>query len=70
MSNNDDAAHKQELLRLDMLLRRKQVFWETPHAVLLVIATTAVIVGAAAGFVGFKIGQMPPPPIIIELRGQ
>ena len=69
MSDND-AAHKQELLRLDMLLRRKQAFWETPRAVLLVIAVTAVIAGAAAGFLGFKIGQMPPPPIVIELRTQ
>ena len=63
-----DAALHQELVRLDVLLRRKQVFWETPRALLLIIATTAAIAGATAGFLGFKIGQTPPPPIVIQLQ--
>jgi hypothetical protein len=64
-----DDVLQQELLRLDVLLRRKQVFWETPRAILLIIATTAAIAGAGAGFIGFKIGQTPPTPIIIHLEG-
>ena len=63
-----DAALHQELLRLDILLRRKQMFWETPRGLLLVAATTAAIVAAIAGVLGFKIGQTPPPPIVIQLQ--
>jgi hypothetical protein len=62
-----DHAMKQELLRLDILLRRKQVFWDTPRGVLLVVATTAALVAAVAGFIGFKIGQTPPQPIVIQI---
>jgi hypothetical protein len=64
MTDTPDNDLKQELTRLDILLRRKQVFWETPKGVLLVVATTA----ALAGVLGFKIGQTPPAPIIIELK--
>jgi hypothetical protein len=64
MTDTPDNDLKQELTRLDILLRRKQVFWETPKGVLLVVATTA----ALAGVLGFKIGQMPSAPIIIELK--
>lgn len=63
-----DDVLQQELLRLDVLLRRKPS-WETPRAILLIVATTAAIAGASAGFVGFKIGQTPPAPIIIHLEG-
>ena len=56
-----------ELVRLDILLRRKQVFWETPRAVLLIVAATAAVTGAMAGAIGFKIGQTPPQPIVIQL---
>ena len=62
-----DNAVEQELLRLDVLLRRKQVFWETPRAVLLIVATTAAI----AGVIGFRIGQdlsAPPAPIVIQIK--
>ena len=59
---------QQELLRLDILLRRKQIFWETPRAILLIVATTAAIIGAGAGFIGFKIGQSPPTPIVIQVQ--
>lgn len=61
-------AQRQELLRLDILLRRKQVFWETPKGLLLVTTTVAAITAAIAGFTGFKIGQTPPAPIVIELK--
>lgn len=55
---------QQELLRLDILLRRRQVFWETPRGLLLIVATVA----AVAGFTGFRIGQIPHPPIIIQIE--
>jgi hypothetical protein len=67
MTEPDDALH-QELLRLDILLRRKQVFWETPRGLLLIIATTAAVTAAIAGVLGFKVGQIPPQPIVIQMQ--
>lgn len=51
----DDAPLKRQLLELDILLRRKQNFWETWRGILLVVATTA----AVAGVLGWKIGSTP-----------
>lgn len=56
----DDAPLKRQLLELDILLRRKQTFWETPRAILLIVATTA----AVAGILGWKIGQAPQQIIV------
>jgi hypothetical protein len=60
----DDAPLQRELLELDILLRRKQTFWETPRAVLLIVATTA----AVAGVLGWKIGQTQPAPIVVQVQ--
>jgi|SRR5579871_1727496 len=55
-----DDELKRELLDMDVHLRGKQVFWETPRAILLIVATTA----AVAGVLGYKIGQAPQPIVI------
>ena len=47
------TTNQDELVKLDILLRRKQVFWETPKAVLLIIVTTATI----SGLLGWKFGS-------------
>ena len=52
-------SDQEELAKLDILLRRKQVFWETPRAVLLIVATTAALTAAVAGLLGYKIGATP-----------
>ena len=56
-----------DLSRADIVLRRKQAFWETPKAILLVVATTAAIVGGLAGALGYKIGTTPAAPIVIQM---
>ena len=58
-----DDLLRSELLRLDVLLRKKQSFWETPRAILLIVATTA----AVAGLLGWKIGTAPPQQINVHL---
>lgn len=58
-----DTDLQRELLEMDVQLRRKQVFWETPKAILLIVATTATI----AGLLGYKFGSTPPQPIVIQL---
>ena len=63
----EDAALKLELLKMDVQLRGKQIFWETPKGLLLVVATVAAVAGAVFGTLGYKIGQTPPTPIVIQL---
>jgi len=60
-----DDFLKSELLRLDVLLHKKQTFWETPRAILLIVATCA----AVFGFLGWKIGTTPPQPIVVQFGG-
>jgi hypothetical protein len=67
MTDDEEKELKQELLMVDLNLRRKQSFWETPRNIALLLAATAAIAGA----VGFKIGQTPgPPPVIINVPAQ
>lgn len=58
-----DEILKSELLRLDVQLRRKQSFWETPRAILLIVATTAALFTV----LGWRIGSAPPQEIIVHL---
>ena len=60
-----DDLLRSELLKLDVMLRRKQSFWETPRAILLIVATCA----AVFGFLGWKIGTTPPQPIVVQFGG-
>ncbi len=66
MTDDEEKQFRQELLMADLDLRRKQAFWETPRNLAILVATTAAIFSAIAGFIGFKIGQTPP--IIIQLQ--
>jgi hypothetical protein len=57
-----------ELLKMDIELRRKQVAWETPRNIALVVGAAVALAGLAFGVLGYKIGQTPaPPPVIINL---
>jgi hypothetical protein len=62
---DEEARLKQELLRMDVNLRRKQDFWETPRNIVILVGVAA----AAAGALGYKIGQNQPP-IVINLSPQ
>jgi hypothetical protein len=66
LTDDEEKQLRQELLVADLDLRRKQSFWETPRNIALLLAATAAIAGA----VGFKIGQTPSPPIVINLPAQ
>ena len=68
MTDDEEKELKQELLAMDLQLRRKQTFWETPRNLAIVVGAAVAIAGAGAGFLGYKIGQTPaPPPVIINL---
>ena len=50
-------------MQMDLNLNTKQAFWESSRS-------TAILVAAVAGTLGFKIGQAPPSPapIVIQLQ--
>lgn len=63
---SDDLKEKLivEQLVVDILLKRRQGFWETPRNLVLIVAAAA----AVAGTLGYHIGAQPvPPPVVINL---
>jgi hypothetical protein len=54
-----DDALRSELLRLDVLLRRKQAWWEHPRNFAIILGVFAAVIGAVAGFTGYRIGAHP-----------
>jgi len=66
MTDETEDTLRRELLRLDVLLRRKQEWWEHPRNFALVLGVLAALVGAGAGLLGYKIGSAPPQPIVIQ----
>ena len=71
LTDDEERELRQELLKMDVNLRRKQVDWETPRNIAILAGALAALFGAAGGFIGYKIGQTPaPPPIIIQLPPQ
>jgi hypothetical protein len=65
VTDDEERELKQELLMSDVRLRRKQEFWETPRNIAILLGAVAGLTAAGAGFLGFKLGQIPPPPPII-----
>ena len=64
-----ELALKLELMRMDLNLKTKQAFWETPRNLAILLGTVSAIVAAVAGTLGYKIGQAPAPqPIVIQLH--
>jgi hypothetical protein len=59
---DEEQLLKVALMRADLNLKMKQSFWETPKAILLIVATTAAIIGTLSGVLGYKIGNQPQPP--------
>lgn len=59
-----DEFMKSELLRLDILLRKKQAWWEHPRNFAILLGVFAAAVGTVAGITGYKIGSAPQQIIV------
>jgi len=55
MSDLTEDELRKAVLKIDLLLKRRQSFWETPRNLALIIAAVAAI----AGVIGFKLGNAP-----------
>lgn len=71
MTDDEEKQLQQELLMVDLNLRRKQDFWESPRNIAILIGATAALFGTLAGLAGYKFGSTPSqPPVIINLPAQ
>lgn len=64
---------ERDLLEMDIELRRKQLFWETPRNLAIVVGAAVALSAALAGWLGYQTGRNPPqplPPIIIQIPAQ
>ena len=64
MSDLTEDELKVAVMKVDLLLKRRQSFWETPRNLALIIAAVA----APAGVVGFKLGTQPPQAIVVQFQ--
>lgn len=53
---------------IDIKLRRKQDFWETPRNLAIVLGAAAALAAAVGGFLGYTLARTPPTPIVIQLQ--
>jgi hypothetical protein len=62
-------AKKEELLDLDIRLRRRQDVWENPRNIAILVGATAVVFRALAGWLGYQTGRQASlsPQIIIQI---
>jgi hypothetical protein len=56
------------VMKVDLLLKRKQAFWETPRHLAIIGGTAAAILAAVFGVLGYKLGSQPPSPIVVQLQ--
>jgi hypothetical protein len=62
-----DDELRMRLMQADLDLRKKQIVWETPRNIAIVIGAWAAIMAAVFGVLGYKIGSAPPQTIIVHL---
>ena len=55
MSDLTEDELRIAVMKVDLLLKRRQSFWETPRNLALIITAVAAI----AGLIGFKLGSQP-----------
>lgn len=64
MSDLTEDELRVAVMKVDLLLKRRQAFWESPRNLALIIAAVAAI----AGIVGFKLGSQPPQSIVVQFQ--
>jgi hypothetical protein len=74
MTDDERQELKDEILMADLLLKKRQGFWETPRNLVIIIGTFVAATAAIAGVLGYKIGQTPttqqfilPPGTTIQI---
>lgn len=64
MSDLTEDELRVAVMKVDLLLKRRQGFWETPRNLALIVTAVAAI----AGLIGFKLGSQPPQSIVVQFQ--
>jgi hypothetical protein len=62
--DQEEQDRRIELMQTDQILKQKQAFWETPRNIAILVTAVA----AVAGLLGFRLGQIQPPPQTIIIQ--
>ncbi len=66
---DDEVRYEQKVkltqMEIDIELKRRRLFWETPRNLAIVVGTAI----AVAGWAGYKLGSQPPQVIQVQLLG-
>ncbi len=54
-------------MQADIDLKRKQLLWESPRNIAILVGTVAAIMAAVFGTLGYKLGSAPPQQIVVHL---
>jgi hypothetical protein len=63
MTTDDEL--RRALVEIDILLKRRQAFWETPRNLAVLIG----VVAALAGTLGFQFGSRAPQQVVVHFEG-
>jgi hypothetical protein len=58
---------RSNLMQRDLDLRKKQLVWETPRNIAIMLGAWAALMAAVFGVLGYRIGSTPPPTINVHL---
>jgi hypothetical protein len=62
MTEDEEKRLRLELLAVDLSLKRKQEFWETPRNIAILVILTAAIAATIAAGIGFWLGRESAAP--------
>jgi hypothetical protein len=70
MMTDEGIQLRQELLKMDLDLRRKQDIWENPRNIVILLGVAATIAAVVGYEIGHDLAQYRPQQIVIQLPPQ
>jgi hypothetical protein len=64
MSDDTEQFVKLELMKMDLQLKTKQAFWETPRNIAILLGSVAAVCSLVSGYLGYKAGSEPQRIIV------
>ena len=60
-TTDEERELRMEQMRADIDLKRKQIAWETPRNLAIIVGAVVAISAAVGGWTGYQIGRSPAP---------
>jgi hypothetical protein len=68
MSDLTEDELRVAVMKVDLLLKRRQAFWENGRNMSIIIGVVAALFGAITGILGYKLGSQPPQAIVVQFQ--